>query len=345
MQQGALGDGPAFVSLPKPVAETELTYTEKKGVDQSGDDEAHAKRRTINLGAGTAVPIGGHFAFFVAAHGGTTAFDSKTTDTPTTSITQDVAQGDFGAGPSLRLGPYSLGGFAAMRFFGKETRRVTAPEDDVAVAVDAVVIPTLMLHAGFHGDGVIAVARAKLYNDARTNVRKAVAEGPPGSRPETSKDDGKRRSPGELAMDLSLSAGPEITLAAGAAFIGTARAAESFARERSRADDRTRLSLGGLMRAAAWFSISGAISYVTAGWNKVQDASLLEDDLGGVRVDLGTHTDMGGFILDAGVGYVVSETVDYDNEPVPDAGWKKAGEPTTVEQGGFDVRVGARFDL
>ena len=169
-------------------------------------------------------------------------------------------------------------------------------------------------------------ARILLYNDARTQTTvTSPTEG-------TVRTNSKVRDAAETSLDGRLQMSPQFAFSGSLTFVDAERAS----------DDRDRrdyfiYSLGGIHVASDWLTLVGGLRYTDPHFKDDEDASILMDNLGGLRIDIGTHYRLHSSNLTFGLGYTVPELVTYTNS--------QTFEKVKIERSELDLALGLIVNL
>lgn len=259
--------------------------------------------------------------------------------------------------------PLVFGGGIGVIVVGSEVKDFQDNTATYHVEVGSAVMPTLRLFGGLALKDFDATLGVRLFSKGRAVVESTA----PG---DTKQEyDIVRRNPGEVHADARLSFAQGY-VAGGIAYILTSQASDqqdefstlydtdaSGKKTRvsglGRLNDNTlRVSVGGRFDPVKMFGILGGLAYTSASYREEQLASPEQQNLGGIRFDLGTEVNYQKFRGMLDFGYTIDQDVSYTVTDSDRANDKRTLKPpqskddrVKLTQGALSVALGAGIAL
>ncbi len=333
MQTGPVGDSPQFDEMGKERYEGEAVWGLERtfGSYELNED---TDSRTAATGIRSRLAVGGAIApsktFLLSGYiDATLASDydeNRTRATNNYKYDGGLYKHELALFALYKANPFVFGGGIGVILFGSEEKDFRADAAAYRVRVGSAAMPTLRLFGGIALKQFDATLGIRTFSKGR-----AVVESSAGGA--TEEYDIVRRNPGEIHADARLSF-PLGYVAADVAYVLTGQASaqqdEFSTRYVTAANgkkvrqsglgrinaDTLRLGVGGRFNPMKLFGILGGIAYETAGYKEDQLASPEQQNLGGLRFDLGSEVIFRqfrgmldfGYKLDQDVSYTVSNS-------------------------------------
>jgi hypothetical protein len=248
---------------------------------------------------------------------------------------------------------------------GSEEREFYYGDDRYRQNVTSAAMPLMRLFGGVTTKQFDATLGLRLFSMGEAVVE---AEVPGGEKLEY---DIARRNPGEIHADGRFKIGNTAQIGASLAYVLTAQASEQvdefslrFADSGSsrvrrtggarRNDDQFKLGVGGRFDPSKMVGILAALSYTAASYAKEEYASLEHENLGGIRLDIGTDVHVqafrgffqAGYAMDSSASYTVNDAsrsataIDQSQRPPVNE-----GDKVKITQGSWVLALGGGVEL
>lgn len=316
LQTGPAGQGVAFQKLGRTDLEASVRIATLKGDERTGDETTSISGNTNELSLASGYGVSDNLNFSILFVRSSTELSGESSIEPVTYSKHSRASTTISAGPALWAGNLLLGAHASVSALGKEQYK----EGSSVITIDPALIPRIKLFSGMRTGSVTAQVSSLLYNDAR--VKQTVYTDDAG----TVRKDYKRRLPAETSLDGRLQL-DQFAFAGSLTFVSAERASGDLA-----SSDYFIYGFGGQHMPAEWLTLIGALSYTEPHYKTDEDASILADNLGGLRINIGLHYILESLIGTFGLAHTVPELVTY----------RASGnsEDTKIERGLWDLELG-----
>lgn len=304
LQHGPIGDSPQFVEMEKYEAEAAVSLARSFGkITRNGDPDNKVDGSSID----TRVAVGGgmmptktfglsvYIDFQLAAD----ADEEQTRATPTTTLDTGHYEHELALFGFFKSQPLVIGGGLGLKLIGNETREFEFNKSDKYTSeIGTAAMPMLRLFGGISTkqfDGTIG-ARVFAKGDATAEVDADHTK---------VQYDLIRRNPGEIHVDAKIKFA-QAAIAGSIAYVLTGQASEQvdefstayvtqgssrrrFTGDARRNTDHVRVGVGGRFDPTKMIGILGGLTYTAASYAEEQYASLEHENLGGIRLLLGTE--------------------------------------------------------
>lgn len=329
LQHGPVGDSPQYADIEKVEGEALVDFSRTWGkytLDGDSDTKVSTANFKTRIAAGggwapsKTFAITGYVNFTLASD-----YDEEAKrQTPPSELDTGLYRHELALFALYKAQPIVLGGGLGLLLVGSETREFTFDGDKYTTNVGSAAMPVLRLFGGIttkQFDGTLGV---RFFSMGEAVVE---TEDPNKSKEEY---DVVRRNPAEIHLDSRIKFS-QAAIAASIAYVLTGQASEQtdefsmrFTEDGTKTSRRTggerrnkdhfRLGVGGRFDPAKAVGILGGISYTAASYAKDEYASLEHENLGGLRIDIGTDVkvDMfkgffqAGYMLDTQHSYTAS---------------------------------------
>jgi hypothetical protein len=311
-QSGPVGEG--FVFAPQRGTEVEVlaigattTGQEKKnnGTEKFQGDE-------LRIAAATAFQATDTAQIYLQLNHTQRHISSKDNNIKSTFKANDS---EFGAGSNVWIGDFLLGVQTSALHLGQESKSA----GNLDVTTNAVTIPRLRLFTGIRSGSVSAMARSLLYSHGettRTTKQLSTEE----------KQNIKRRTAAETSIDTRIQFDPLFSLAGSVTYIDAERASDN------NKNSHFVYAVGGLYSATETLSLAGSIHYTDPHYKKGADASIVDDNLGGLVIDIGSKFIMAAATTSFNVSYTLPEKAEYQADASRDS--------VTIERARWALTIG-----
>lgn len=294
LQLGPIGEGVAFEDLGPATGEGLVRLVSISGDERRGDETQRISGQATEVAVASGFGVNPNLDFVIRMHHLRSAIKGEGDDVlGDAKSTWDMTE--LIAGPTLWFGDLMLGAHASVLSYGQEVLE----SGDAKAKVGAVSMPRLRLYTAARSGAMTVMARAILYNDARTSLTGVTADG------DDLDTDIKRRSAGETSLDARLNVAKDMALAASFTYVGAERATDGTD------SDYFVYGAGGLYTAAPWLALAGGIHYTESHFATDRNASVMKDNLGGLRLDVGSHYTLQDLTANFDMGYVIPELAVY----------------------------------
>lgn len=328
MQSGPVGDAPQFSDMGKEKLEGEAVWGLERTFGNYLINEDSDSRTAAN-GVRSRVAVGGAFAptkqFHLSGYiDATLASDydeNQTRGSYNSKYDGGLYRHELALFGIFNANPIVVGGGIGMLVVGAETKDSKFNYSETRVEVGSAVMPVLRLFGGIslkEFDGTIGF-RTFSKGTATTNSQDAAKN--------KREYDTTRRNPGEVDLDARINFATGY-VAGSVAYVLTGQASEQVDEFSTRYvtsggkttrvsglgrynDDTIRAGIGGRFDPVKMFGILTGVTYTTASMKKPEYASNEQDNLGGIRFDLGTEVTYQKFRGMLDFGYTLDETVSY----------------------------------
>lgn len=330
LQHGPIGDSPQFANIGEYEGEGAVVMSRTWGKYTINDD---ADSKVSGSSLKTRVVAGGGWspskAFTLSGYLDTTLasdFDETQRRTnPHATLDTGVYRHEVSLFGTFRSSPLVLGGGLGVLIVGSETREFIYDDNKYTQDVTSAAMPMLRLYGGISTkefDGTVGI---RLFSMGEAVV---TAQKPNKDKEEY---DIVRRSPGEIHADGRLKLN-SVSIAGSLAYVLTSQASEQIdefstrfeqdgnAKVRKtgnarRNDDQIKAGIGARFDPSKMIGILGGLSYIGANFAEPQYASLEHENLGGIRLDIGTEVHVqtykgffqAGYCMDSSSSYKVED--------------------------------------
>lgn len=291
LQIGPSGEGLVFAPVTKTEAELNIEAATLEGEKKNGNITTKFKGQTIYLTAATGFTTSESLAIQMQLDHQQHQVDGTSSLTKTN---HESTASEFRIGPSFWRGDFLFGVHGSALYLGEET--LSSGSD--RVKTDAVTIPRLRLFTGVSSGSVAAMAKTLLYNHGSTTRTSSSPSG-------DTKRNIKRRTAAESSIDTHIQFTPAFGLAGSVTFVDAERVSDD------NKNSYFTYGVGGLYRATAAVSLAGGMHYTDPFYKRASNASIIDDNLGGLRLDIGTRYKLESTLLSFGAGYVLPENTRY----------------------------------
>lgn len=315
LQIGPIGEGVAFMELGPATGEGMLRLITVSGDERRDDQSQRLEGQGAEVAAASGFAVNPNLDFVIrVSHMRLTIKGDG--DAVIGSVKAHSDSTEIIAGPSLWFGDLMLGAHASVLHYGEQVIET----GDAKVTNGTVSMPRLRLYTAARAGAITVMARALLYNDARTSSKGIGVDG------EGVDKDIKRRSAAETSLDVRLALAKDLAFAGSFGYIGADRATDGIE------TDYFVFGAGGMYTAAAWLSLAGGVHYTQASYASDSEASVVRDNLGGLRLDIGSHYKLQDLTVNFDMGYTIPKLVAFEDADT--------GSAIKIERAVWDVALG-----
>ncbi len=370
LQKGPVGDSPQYADIEKVDGEAVIGFERAWGkYTLNGDPETRVTTSDFKtrIAAGGGWAPSKQFALtgyidFTLAHD----YDEEAKRaTPEATLDAGQYRHELALFGVFKSSPLVLGGGLGMLLFGSETREFVYDDDKYTTNVGSAAMPVLRLFGGISTKEFDGTLGLRFFS-----MGEAVAEA---QDPNKNKEeyDVVRRNPAEVHVDTRIKLG-QAAIAGSVAYVLTGQASEQTDEfsmryvpdggtktrrttgNARRNKDHVVVGAGGSFNPVKTVAILGGLTWTQASYAKEEYASLEHQNLGGIRLDIGTdfQVDMfrgffhAGYQLDQTASYTQKNSdrsstyVDETQRPTVDD-----GDKVKLSQGMWDVMLGGGVSL
>lgn len=369
LQHGPVGDSPQYAAIDGIEGEAGLTMTRSWGKYTVNDDadqkiSGSSFKSRVLAGGGWAPSKAFTLTGYVDVTLASDADEEQKRIDPDAALDTGLYRHEAAIFGIYNGGGLLLGGGLGVLVIGSETREFVYDDDKYTQSVSSAAMPLLRLFGGFTTKQFDGTLGLRLFSMGEAVVE---AEDPNKDKEEY---DIVRRNPGEIHVDGRLKFS-SASIGASIAYVLTAQASENVdefstryvqdgnAKARAtggerRNKDHVRIGVGGRFDPTKMVGILGGLSYIAPSYAKDEYASLEHENLGGIRLDLGTEIQVqkfkgyfqAGYAMDNGTSYRVTDTnrsntnIDKTQRaPLND------GDKVKVSQGSWNLALGGGIVL
>ena len=370
LQVGPIGDSPQYAELEKYEAEAAIGMKRSYGEVEINSDsdqkvEGSALRTRVVAGGGLSLNKRLSLTASLDVTLASDADEEQTRAAKKSTLDTGNYQHELSFMSVYRTDPIFFGGGIGVRMIGTETREYKYDGAKYTSEIGSAVMPTLRLFAGVESKEAAASLGLRLFSKDDAEVS---ARDPAGT---TYTYDVTRRSPGEIHADGKLKFSKEFEAAASIAYVLTGQASEDVDEFSTKYDvagtkktrrvagetrnaNHFRLGIGSKYQPNKMVALLAGISYIGASYAEESYASLEHENLGGVRLDLGTDVLIDKFRGFLHAGYAFESRAKYevkDTKRGADSVDRTQRAPVAkdddvkVSQASWDVIAGAGIEI
>lgn len=371
LQNGPIGDSPQYGDIQEWQGEAAMGLTRSYGKMDINDDPAakvdHAAVRTRVVAGGGMAPskslvLTGIVDITLASD----SDEEQTRATPKSALDTGLYQHEVGVLGAFKTQAWIFGAGLGVHLFGSEEREFEYNGQKYTSEIGNATMPVLRLFGGYSGKSLAASAGVRVFSkgDATVNAKDAT-----GTKREY---DITRRLPGEVHADGALHLTKEFTLAASMGLILAGQASEdvdefstvyqttSTGRTQrvvggaARNSNHARLGVGARFSPNKMLTLLGGLTYTAAAYAEEKMASLEHENLGGLRLDIGTDVSFKAFRGFVQAGYQFDASASYTQTDASRASDQIArtqraplasGDKVEVSQGMWTLLAGAGYSI
>jgi hypothetical protein len=336
LQFGPAGEGRAFAAILNTEAELGYKHSSSQGNARSGATSLSSAIQEQRLEGAAGYIINPSVKFISFAH--VALHDASVSSTRGIDYSYEKAFNTYeiGAGPSLRFNGFAFGGTVSVLHLGEETRLYELEGEEASQRLDSATMPFMTVYGGIYSDLLTAIIGFKTYNQAKVNNSVETASD------ETVDSEGVRSRPGEVWFDVLLHASTNVDIGATVTIETKRQGAITIREEHAglsgdadngdpRNTNEFSTGLGGAYRANERLTLLSSLQFYSPSYEKLEYASLLEDNMGGYKITVGSTLDIG-MPINFMAGYLIPTAAAYDVDDVSATPWAEADARVTLTQ-------------
>ena len=298
LQSGPIGEGYVFESTEHIAQEFHLSSTSITGKEKSVGQTIKFKGETLNLNLALGFKATDNISIVFQVN---LAKQTLRGESGTQKKTHKATSSEMRVAPNIWIGDLLIGAEASALHLGKDTLTTAGEGTNAETTTEAVTIPRLRLFTGIKSGTVSVMLRSLLYNHG--NTTRTIK-----SQEVTSNRNIKRRTAAETSIDTLVAFDPKFSLAGSVTFFDAERASD---------DNKTSYfsyGIGGLYTPSPPISVATGLHYTDPNYKRGSDASIIDDNLGGLRMDLGVIYIYSRATISLHAGFALPESAAYQTD-------------------------------
>ena len=298
LQSGPIGDGYVFIPTEQLGEEIRLETTKITGKEKTAGNTLKFTGETLNLNVATGLKATESVSVLIQIDHEKHTIRGKGGNQ---KLTHKSTASELRVGPNIWIGDLLIGLQGSALLLGEDILSSEDPSLKTEIKTDAVTIPRLRLYTGIRSGSVSAMVRSLLYNHGSATRSTSTTTS-------TSKRHVKRRTAAESSIDTRIEFDSQFSLAGSVTFIDAERASDD------NKNSYFTYGIGGLYSVSTALSLAGGMHYTDPHYKRGPDASVIEDNLGGLHLDLGTRYTWKSSAISFDAGYTLPEPAEYQTD-------------------------------
>jgi hypothetical protein len=298
LQSGPIGEGYVFESTEHLAQELQLSSTRITGKEESVGQIIKYQGETLNLklASGFRATDTISIVFRVDLEKQTLRGESASQ-----KKTHKASSSEIRAAPNIWIGDLLIGAEASALHLGKDILSTSDASTNTETTTDAVTFPRLRLFTGIKSGTVSAMVRSLLYNHGNSTLTTISPLG-------TTKRNTKRRTAAETSIDTKIDFNQKFSFAGSVSFVDAERASNDSK------NSYYSYGIGGLYTGSPTITVAMGLTYTDPHYKRGADASIIDDNLGGLGINLGARYNTNIAIISFETSYIDPESAEYQTD-------------------------------
>jgi len=329
LQRGAIGPGLAYTDLDGYSATGIVGLSRSYGkevLNSDPDTRVDGDTMRTRFAAGAALATGGTFRAAAFADSTVVSFsEERKRSTPRIESEGGANIYEIGVNGIARSGVFVFGGGLSLVLVGSEERKFTYGDAAWTTDASSAAMPQLRLTGGLDFGALMGTVGLRLFTEGETSVEAKDGTG------NTELYDTMRKRPGIVHVDGRMRFGEQGDIGVQAAWILTGQGSDALdpwsmtyiddaGSDRRRRDtgeglrnrNHLRMTFGGRFNPAPDIGVLGALRWEGSSYSEKNAASLEAENLGGIRLSLGSEFAFETLTASLEAAYQTDTTLSYD---------------------------------